>query len=84
MKREIAQVTKTARPVMDGATTRTHLLASAIVDGRIITLETYVGALWGAASDEQVQERASRIVRELENELHAPGLDARGGIRQVP
>ena len=84
VEREIARVTKTARPAMDGAATRAHVVASAIVEDRIIVLETYVGDLWGAASDEQVQERASRIARELQNELHAPGLDVRGGIWEAP
>jgi len=66
VQREIARVTKTARPAMDAAATRAHVLASAIVEDRIIMLETYVGDLWGAASDEQVQERASRIARGTE------------------
>ena len=68
---------------MDGAATRAHVVASAIVEDMIM-LETYVDDLWGAASDEQVQERASRIARELQNELHAAGLDVRGGIWEAP
>jgi hypothetical protein len=84
VERQIARVTKTARPVMDGAATRAHVVASAIVEGRIVMLETYVGDLWGAAADEEVQQRASRIVGELENELHAAGLDVRGGIWEAP
>jgi hypothetical protein len=63
VERKIAQVTKTGRPMMDGATIRAHVVASAIVEGRIILLETCAGDLWGMATDEQVQERASRIAR---------------------
>ena len=62
VERQFARVTKTARPVLDGAATRADVVASAIVEGRIILLETCVGDLWGMAADEQVQERASRIV----------------------
>ncbi len=78
--RQIARVTKTARPVLDGAATRAHVVASAIVEGRVIMLETCVGDLWGMAADEEVQERASRIVGQLEHELAAAGLKVRGGI----
>jgi len=80
VERQIARVTKTARPVMDGAATRAHVVASAIVEGRIIMLETCVGDVWGMAGDEEVQERASRIAGELEHELDAAGLEVRGGI----
>ena len=80
VEHQIARVTKTARPVMDGAATRAHVVASAIVEGRIILLETCVGDLWGMADDEEVQERASRIVGQLEHELDAAGLEVRGGI----
>ena len=80
MEHQIARVTKTARPVMDGAATRAHVVASAIVEGRIIMLETCVGDLWGMAADEEVQERASRIVSHLEHELNAAGLEVPGGI----
>ena len=80
VERQIARVTKTARPVMDGAATRAHVVASAIVEGRIIMLETCVGDLWGMAADEEVQERSSRIVRELEEELLDAGLEVRAGI----
>jgi hypothetical protein len=45
-----------------------------------IMVETCVGALWGIAADAEVQERASRIVGQLEHELDAAGLEVRGGI----
>ena len=80
VERQIARVTKIARPVLDGAATRAHVVASAIVEGRIILLETCVGDLWGIADDEEVQERASRIVSHLEHELDAAGLEVRGGV----
>jgi len=76
VEHQIARVTKTARPVMDGAASRAHV----VVEGRIILLETCVGDLWGMAADEEVQERASRIVGQLEHELNAAGLEVRGGI----
>ena len=47
-------------------------------------LETCVGDLWGMAADEEVQERASRIVRELEDELRGAGMEVRGGIWEAP
>jgi hypothetical protein len=76
VEHQIARVTKTARPVMDGAASRAHV----VVEGRIILLETCVGDLWGMAADEEVQERASRIVGQLEHELNAAGLEVPGGI----
>ena len=78
VERQIVRVTKTARPVMDGAATR-PVVASAIVEGRIVMLETCVGDLWGMAADEEVQERASRIARELEDELRAPAWRCAAG-----
>ena len=80
VERQIARVTKTARPAMDRAATRAHVVASAIVEGRIILLQTCVGDLWGMAADEEVQERASRIVGQLEHELDAAGLEVRGEV----
>ena len=80
VEHQIARVTKTARPVMYGAATRAQVVASAVVEGRIILLETCVGDLWGMAADEEVQERASRIVGQLEHELDAAGLEVRGGV----
>ena len=80
VEHQIARVTKTARPVMDGAATRAHVVASAVVEGRIIMLETCVGDLWRMAADEEVQERASRIAGQLEHELNAAGLEVPGGI----
>jgi hypothetical protein len=50
----------------------------------MILLERCVGDLWGAAADEEVQERAGRIVRELEVELEGAGLEVRGGIWEAP
>jgi hypothetical protein len=84
VERQIARVTKTARPVLDGAATSADVVASAIVEGRIILLQTCVGDLWGMAADEQVQERASRIVRELQEELLDAGLEVRAGIWEAP
>ena len=84
VERQTVRVTKTARPVMDGAATRAHVVGSAIVEGRIVMLETCVGDLWGMAADEEVQERASRIVRELEDELRGAGMEVRGGIWEAP
>jgi hypothetical protein len=77
-------VTKTARPMLDGAATRAHVVASAIIDGRLILLETCVGDLGGMTAEEQVQERASRIARELGEQLRAAGLEVRGGIWAAP
>ena len=84
VERQIARVTKTARPVLDGAATRAHVVASAIVEGRIILLEACVGDLWGMADDEQVHKRATRIVRELQEELLDAGLEVRAGIWEAP
>ena len=83
VERQIARVTKTARPVMAGAATRAHVVASAFIEGRIIMLETCVGDRWGMAADEEVQERASRIADQLEHELDAAGLEVRGGIWEI-
>jgi hypothetical protein len=79
VERQTVRVTKTARPVMDGAVTRAHVVGSAIV-----MLETCVGDLWGMAADGDVQERASRIVRGLEDELRGAGMEVRGGIWEAP
>ena len=77
-------MTKTARPVMDAAAARAHVVGSAIVEGRIVMLETCVGDLWAMAADEEVQERASRIARELEDELRGAGMALRGVIWEAP
>jgi hypothetical protein len=60
------------------------VVANAIVEGRIILLETCACDLWDMATDENVQERTSRIVCELENQPQDAGLEVRGGIWEAP
>jgi hypothetical protein len=77
--RGIVRVTKVGRPAMNGVVTRVTVDA-AIVDGRVVRLRTPVGDLWRLDGDEQVQTRASELVRELESELLDGGLEVRAGV----
>ncbi len=67
---------------MGGAITRVSVEAAAIVDGRCVRLRCLCGDLWGHADDEQVHSRASEIVRSLQQELLAAGLEPRAGLYQ--
>lgn len=78
--RGIVRVTKVGRPAMNGTLTRVTVEAAALVDARVVRLQTLCGDLWGGNIDEQVQTRASELVRELESELLDGGLEVRAGM----
>jgi hypothetical protein len=78
--RGIVRVSKVGRPVMNGTLTRVTVEAAALVDSRVVRLQTLCGDLWGVSVDEQVQTRASELVRELERELLDAGLEVRAGV----
>ena len=81
IERGIVRVTKTGRPDATGALTHVSVEAAAIIDGRLCRLSSYCGALWGIANtDEPVQQRASRIVKDLEDKLLEIGLEVRAGL----
>jgi hypothetical protein len=80
VERGIVRVTKVGRPAMSGTITRVTVEAAAIVDSRCVRLRCVCGDLWGLGDDEQVQLRATELVRELENELVDAGLEPRAGL----
>ena len=63
VERGIVRVTKVGRPAMNGTITRVTVEAAAVVDARVVRLRHPVGELWGLGGDEQVQTRASEVVR---------------------
>ena len=80
VERGIVRVTKVGRPAMNGTITRVSVEAAAIVDSRCVRLRFPCGDLWGIDGDEQVQQRASELVRELESQLLDGGLELRAGL----
>ena len=80
VERGIVRVTKVGRPAMNGTITRISVEAAAIVDSRCVPLRFVCGDLWGLGDDEQVQQRATELVRELERELLDAGLEPRAGL----
>ena len=62
---------------MNGTITRVTVEAAAIVDSRCVRLRHPCGELWGMDADEQVQRRASELVRQLESDLLDGGLEIR-------
>ena len=80
VERGIVRVTKVGRPAMSGMITRVTVEAAAIVDSRCVRLRCVCDDLWGLGDDEQVQQRATELVRELENELVDAGLEPRAGL----
>jgi hypothetical protein len=80
VERGIVRVTKIAMPDSTGAITHVTVEATAIIEHRLCRLSTYCGALWGIDHpDEEVQTRASTLVRELEEKLLDLGLEVRAG-----
>jgi hypothetical protein len=82
VEREIVRVTELARPVMHGALTRVWVHAGAIVDGRPVTLQIYVGDLWASAQDDDVQAEAAGLVDRLDAAIRGLGLEPRAGQLQ--
>jgi hypothetical protein len=80
VERGLVRVTKVGRPVMNGTITRVTVEAAAIVDRRCVRLRHPCGDLWGMDADEQVQRRASELVRQLESDLLDGGLEIRAGV----
>ena len=74
------RVTKVGRPVMNRTITRVTVEAAAIVDSRCVRLRHPCGDLWEVDADEQVQQRASELVRQLESDLLDGGLEIRAGV----
>jgi hypothetical protein len=80
VERGIVRVNKVGRLAMNGTITRVTVEAAAIVDTRCVRLRCVCGDLWGLDGDEQVQQRASELVRELESEPLDIGLEPRAGL----
>ena len=80
VERGLVRVTKVGRPVMNGTITRVTVEAAAIVDSRCVRLRHPCGDLWGMDADEQVQQRASDLVHQLESDLLDGGLEIRAGV----
>jgi hypothetical protein len=80
VERGIVRVTKVGRPVMNGTITRISVESAAIVADRCVRLRCVCGELWGMDADEDVQRRASELVRRLESGLRDAGLEPRAGL----
>lgn len=80
VERGIVRVTKAGRPAMNGTITQVTVEAAAIVDGRCVRLRCLCGDLWGMNADDQVQQRATDLVHELESQLLHAGLELRAGL----
>ena len=80
VERRIVRVTKVGRPAMNGTITRVTVEVAAIVDSRCVRLRCVCGDLWGFEDDEQVQQRATELVRERESQLLDAGLEPRAGL----
>ena len=80
VERSIVRVTKVGRPAMNGTTTRVSVEAAAIVDSRCVRMRCVCGDMWGCGDDDQVQQRATELVRELESQLLDAGLEPRAGL----
>ena len=80
VERGIGRVTKVGRPAMNGTITRVTVEAAAIVDSRCVRLRCQCGDLWGMDGEQQMQERASELVRELESQLLDVALELRAGL----
>ena len=79
--RRIVRLTEIARPVHAGAVTRVDVVGSAIVEGRVSRLVAYCGELWGVrVRDEEVQQRATKLITQLERRLQAAGSEIRAGL----
>jgi hypothetical protein len=79
VERGIVRLTKLARPAMHGAITRVSVHAGAIVDGRPVVLERYVGELWGHPRDADVQVAATGLLDEIDAAIRELGLEPRAG-----
>lgn len=81
IERKIVRLSKLGKPSPDGAATAAYVVAGAIVAGRPVVLERYIGDLWGiTASDNRVQRDAGQMMRELRAGLAELELDERGGM----
>lgn len=80
VERGLVRVTHLVYPVANGAVQRVILKAAAIVEGRPVILERFVGDLWGQReADDKVRQTLTRVAGELEDGLLNLGLEVRGG-----
>jgi hypothetical protein len=80
VERGIVRITKVGRPAMSGTITRVPVEAAAVVESWCVRPRHPCGDLWGMDSDDQVQRRASELVRQLESDLLDGGLEIRAGV----
>lgn len=81
IERGVVRLTQQARPTYNGAVVRVSVVAGAIVDGRPVILDRYIGELWGMPdADEGVNRNAAQAVTWLEGQLRELGLQARAGV----
>lgn len=83
VEREIVRASKIARPDATRILTNVSVQAGAIVAGRPIVLERYVGALWGERErDEQVHAAASELITQIKTRVEELGLELRPGLTE--
>lgn len=84
VERRIVRLTTIARPLANGVATRVHVHAGAIVAGRAVILERYIGELWGVPeTDDRTQREAAQALRWLEDRLAELELDVRAGVLEA-
>jgi hypothetical protein len=81
VERGIIRATKQSRPIYNGSLTRVSVVATVLVEGRLVRLEAIVGDLWGnEIPDRQVVERADAILEKIADILEPLGLEIRAGV----
>lgn len=81
VERRVVRLTKMARSAGPGGSlTRVTVCAGAVVGGRLVKLESYIGDLWGSAADDKVQAQATQLVKDLEERIADLGLQLRAGF----
>ena len=77
----LTTVTRPAREVDIPELRHVSVVATALVDGRIVRLDRYCGQLWGVPEgDKQVLELAGQVQRLIEEFCVEAGLEVRAGV----
>jgi hypothetical protein len=79
--RPIVRVSKVTRPTMGSTLTAVSVEAGYVVAGEVVRLRLYAGSLWGVENtDAETQDRATALLREIEDGIADRGLQVRAGL----
>ena len=79
--RPLVRVSKVTRPTMGSTLTAVSVEAGYVVGEEIIRLRTFAGSLWGVeTTDADTQDRATALMREVEDGIADRGLQVRAGL----